>query len=166
MKRLLLIYLSILLTGCSALVSEPKVELKRTTLLSVDTSGAEIEFYLGVTNPNSFDLTLLGYTYNLQVMTLPLLAGGKQELQQFKAFQETDLRLPVRIRYTDLLEVMKRRPDYDKIPYQLNANLQIKTFMGEMVIPVESKSTFSVPGKFRPGHYLERFNELLKPLSP
>jgi LEA14-like dessication related protein len=165
-KRCLLVSAMLLVTACSSFVSAPKVELKRTTLSAVDTSGAEVDFYLGITNPNPFDLTLLGYTYDLKVMALPLIAGGRQEVLQFKSSRETDLRLPVRIRYADLLQLLKQRPDFDKIPYELHANLQLRTFMGEIVIPVESKSTFSVPEKFRPGHYLERFNELLKPLSP
>jgi LEA14-like dessication related protein len=158
--------LLLVISGCSSLVQRPEVELKRTTLLRVDTSGADLEFYLGVSNPNAFDVSLLGYTYELKIMTLPLAAGGLREDMLFAAGRETDMRLPIRLKYADLVEVLKRRPDPDGIPYQLKADLQIKTFMGEMIVPLDSSGKFSLPEKYRPAYYLDRLRERLRPLSP
>lgn len=151
---------------CSTFVQAPKVSIKRTNIVAFDTAGAEIEFYLGVTNPNSFDLSLLGYTYDLKVMTLPLASGGLPESILFKAGVETDMRLPVRVRFSDIMAILKRRPDPDKIPYQMQASLQIKTFAGEMTIPFENNNTFSVPEKYRPSYYRDRLKDLFEQLSP
>lgn len=151
-----------LVSGCSSLVKSPQVEIRQTNLIGLDTSGADIELYLSVTNPNMFDLSLLGYTYDLRIMTLPLVSGGLQESILLKSGSDTDMRLPLRIKFSDLVALLKRRPDPDSIPYDINARLQVSTFAGEMTIPVEKSSTFSVPQKYRPAFYLDRFSDLLK----
>ena len=92
-----------MLSGCASLVQAPHVTLKKTSMVGLDTSGIDIEFYLGVTNPNSFDLSLLGYTFDLRVMARPLSSGGMQETILFPAGKETGMRLPVRLKFTDLL---------------------------------------------------------------
>lgn len=138
--------------------------LVQTSLIGVDTSGVDIEIVLEVTNPNSFDLSLLGYTYNLQVMTLPLSTGGKQETVFFAAEKDTGLRLPVRLKFSDLLEIIKRQPDPDKIPYQMDARLFVDTPLGEMVIPVEKNATLSVPQKYRPSKFLHNLQDALRSL--
>lgn len=150
--------LFLLLCGCSLLLEEPKVSLTRTSVIGVDTTGADIECALSITNPNSFDLTLQGYTYDLRVMSLPLAAGGLQEQLPIPAGKQTDMRLPIRVKYADLLEILKRRPDPDRIPYRLRASLMLGTPLGEMVIPVDRSDTFTVPETYRPSHLL---NQLL-----
>lgn len=165
MGRLItLCILAFLLTACTVFVKDPQVAIKRTNILALDTAGFDVECYLGVKNPNSFDISLLGYTYDLQVMALPLAAGGLQQTVVFPAGGETDLRLPVRIKYSDLLEILKRRPDPDKIPYRLEARLHLGTPLGEMIIPVVSDSTLSLPEAYRPGTYLDRIRDLLRDL--
>jgi LEA14-like dessication related protein len=160
-----ILIICLMITGCSSFVQKPQVLLKRTNITGLDNAGADIEFYLGVTNPNPFDVSLLGYTYQLKVMSLQLAAGGLQENVLLASGQETEMRLPIRVSFAELLEVLKRKPDPERIPYKLNAQLQAKTFMGEVVIPFESNSTFSLPEQYRPTYYLDRFRHLLKPLS-
>lgn len=154
--------LLLLATGCSGLVHEPKVTLKQTNIIGLDTAGADLEFYLAITNPNSFDLSLLSYTYDLKVMTLHVANSGLQDTLTIPSGQEADMRLPVRIKYSDLIEVLKRSPDPDKVPYELNARLHVKTIFGEKIIPIEKNSTFAIPQNYRPDFYLERFKDLFK----
>jgi LEA14-like dessication related protein len=156
----------VVISGCSSFVQKPKVLLKSASFVGLDQGGADIEFSLGITNPNSFDVSLLGYTYDLKVMALPLAAGGLRENYRLKSGQETDVRLPVRVSFADLFEVLKRKPDLERIPYRLNAQLQVDTLMGEIPVPFEIESTFALPEKYRPANYLDRFRRLLKPLSP
>jgi LEA14-like dessication related protein len=146
-----------MITGCAAFVQKPQLSLKSTTIAGLDSAGADIEFYLGVTNPNSFDVTLLGYTYQLKVMSLPLAAGGLQESLLLAAGQETEMRLPIRVSFAELREILKLKPDPKRIPYTLNAQLQAKTFLGELAVPFKSDSTFSLPEQYRPAYYLDRF---------
>jgi LEA14-like dessication related protein len=156
------VILPFLMTACTSLIKEPQVVFKRMDVVTADSNGIDMEFYLGIRNPNSFDFSLLGYTYNLKVMTLPLAAGGRQETLLFPAGKETDMRLPVRIKYGELIDILKRRPDPDNIPYSLDARLQVKTPWNEMLIPVTTSGTLSIPEKYRPDTYLEHFRNILR----
>jgi len=153
--RILLIPL-LFLWGCSLLLKEPEVTLSGITLLGVDTAGADLECALAVSNPNSYDLTLKGYSYDLHVMSLPLASGGRNQPLTLPAGARTDMRLPFRVRYTDLLEILKRRPDFNQVPYRLQARLQVGTPLGEMGVPLDMSDTFNVPEQYRPSHYLNR----------
>jgi LEA14-like dessication related protein len=152
----------VLLSGCSSFIQPPRIAVKDTNLVGLDSSGIDIEFHLGVTNPNSFDLSLLGYTYDLRVMTLPLAIGGMQETTTYPAGTETDMRLPIHLKFSDLLEIIKRQPDLDKLPYRMNARLHLKYPLGEMVIPVEKIDTLNVPERYRPGAAIERLRDALR----
>lgn len=154
--RLFTILLVTVTCGCSLLVSEPRVTVTQTNLIGVDTSGADIECALAISNPNSYDLTLKGYTYDLRIMTLPLASGGRQEPLPLPAGRQTDMRLPVRIKYADLLEILKRRPDPERIPYRIQAQLLLDTPLGDMPIPVNIDDTFKIPERYRPDHYLRQ----------
>ena len=158
--RSLLPALFLLAAGCASLIQAPQVTLKRTSLIGLDTSGADLEFFLGISNPNSFDLSLLGYTYDLRVMTLPLAASGLQSTLPIPAERETDMRLPVRVKFGDLLEILKRRPDPAKVPYQISARLHLKSPLGEIVVPVEMDGSFALPETYRPSFYLDRFRDI------
>ena len=154
--------LIVMLSGCASLVQAPRVTLKETSMIGLDTSGIDIEFLLAITNPNSFDLSLLGYTFDLQVLALPLSTGGTQETILFPAGKETGMRLPVRLKFADLLKIIKRSPDPDKIPYQLNTVLHLKTPLGEMVVPVEKSSLLALPEQYRPAAFANRLRDALR----
>lgn len=145
-----------LVCGCSLLVKEPQVTLTRTSIIGLDTAGADIECALAISNPNAFDLTLQGYTYDLSVMTLPLSSGGSQQSLAIPAGKQTDMRLPIRIKYADLLEIMKRNPDPDRVPYRIQANLRLATPLGNLSIPVDRSERFKIPEKYQPGYYLKQ----------
>jgi len=151
-----------LLSGCSAFIQEPRVAIKGTTLVGLDSSGIDIEFHLGITNPNTFDLSLLGYSYDLHVMTLPLFTGKTQQTVLFPGGKETDMRLPVHLTFSDLLEIVKQQPDFNKLPYQMNARLHLKNPLGEMVIPVEKNDTLNVPQQYRPEAVIDRLKNALR----
>jgi LEA14-like dessication related protein len=154
--------LIVLLSGCASLVHTPRVTLKETSVVGLDISGIDIEFNLGITNPNSFDLSLLDYTFDLRVLALPLATGGMQETILFPAGKETGMRLPVHLKFNDLLEIINRSPDPDNIPYQLNTMLHLKTPLGEMAFPVEKNAVLIIPEQYRPAAFLNRLRDTLR----
>lgn len=149
--------------GCSSFVEEPRVALKKTSIIGLDTSGVDVECHLVVTNPNTFDIALLGYTYELRVMTLLLANGGRQESVRFPAGRDVDILLPLRISHGNLIEIIKRRPDPDRVPYSLNARLALTSPVGELSIPVERSDTISIPNRYRPETYINRLFDVLSP---
>lgn len=149
-------------SGCASLVKAPQVTVRSSNIVSIDTSGFDIELLVGVENRNMFDVSLLSYTYDLQVMSVPFSSGGLQKGVVFPAGQTVDVRLPFRVHHSDLLGIFKRRPDLDHVPYSVDARLNLDTPVGELIVPLKKSDTVSVPAAYRPGTYLKR---LLQPLK-
>jgi LEA14-like dessication related protein len=154
--------LFLLLSGCTKFVNEPVVKVKDLSVVSLDGGGAVMELYLNVKNTNSFDIKLQGYSYDLKVMALPLAKGGAREEIKFPSEGDTDLRIPIRIGYNDLFQILKRRPDPDHIPYQLAAGLDLDTPVGQMTVPVNSSGTYAIPKEYRPSTILNMMTEFFK----
>jgi LEA14-like dessication related protein len=157
-----LFLLIVLISGCSSLVQAPHVTLREAGVTGLDQSGIDVEFHLDITNPNAFDLSLLGYTYDLQVLSQALSTGGSQDPILFPAGKETAMRLPVHLKFADLLELIKRAPDQDKIPYQLNSMLNLKTPLGRMDVPVNKSAVLTMPEQYRPAAYINRLRDALR----
>lgn len=157
----LLVLILLICAGCAAFVQEPRVSINSTNIIGVDTSGLDLEFLLAVDNPNQFDLALESYTFDLQVMALPFSSGGGPFKYVFPAGRQSLVRLPMRIPYGNLIEIIKRRPELDKIPYQVDARLNLDTPLGSLILPVKKSDLISVPESYRPDTYLKRFMQPL-----
>lgn len=153
----LLLLLLLTCAGCAAFVQEPRVSINSANIIGIDTSGLDLEFLMAVDNPNQFDLALQSYTFDLQVMTLPFSSGGSPLKHVFPAGKQSLVRLPMRIPYGNLIEIIKRRPELDKIPYQVDARLNLDTPLGALMLPVKKSDLISVPESYRPGTYIKRF---------
>ena len=161
-KSLYLLLLFTLLTGCTTLVQKPVVTVKDLTVVSLDAGGAGMELYLNIENPNPFEVSLLGYSYDLKVMALTLARGQAREEIRFPAGTATDLRLPIRISYGDLLEIFKRKPDPDNVPYQIAAGLDLETPLGPLTVPVNRTGTYAIPKQYRPESILNNLSDFFK----
>lgn len=161
-KAVWLVVLVLTLSGCTLFVKEPQVAVRDLNVVSLDPAGLGMELYLTVDNPNSFDLRLLGYSYDLKVMALPLAKGGARDEIRFPAKSETGVRIPVKIGYSELIEILKRMPDPDHIPYTLSAGLDLETPVGQRSIPVNRTGTYAVPPQYRPGNLFKGLGNLFK----
>lgn len=147
--------LTLLIGGCSLLFETPDVDVTNVVFLGFDPGGVEVEILASVRNPNGFDITMTGYTYDLQVHALPFADGGSSRKILFRSNETTDVRLPVRISFRSLYELLRRRPDPDRIPYRLVGTLIVETPLGEQVIPFRTDNHFSVPQKYRPSSLID-----------
>jgi LEA14-like dessication related protein len=161
-KGAYLLFLFVVLSGCTMFVKDPVVTVKDLNVVSLDGGGAGMELNLNVKNPNRFDITLLGYSYDLKVMALPLAKGEAREGIKFPARSETDLRIPIRISYGDLLEIFKRKPNLDSIPYQFTAGLDLDSPLGQLAVPVHRNGTYAIPKQFRPSFIIDKFTDFLR----
>ncbi len=164
MKKLFFLVM-IFLTACTGMVTKPEVTLKDVKLAGIGPQGVSLDFYLQVNNPNSVDLKLKDYSYDVKIMSLPFAHGSSRQSYDFYAKSTTDLLIPVQIPYTDLLEILRRLPDPNAIPYQLHANLTMGTTLGSMAVPVTTSGTIAIPQKYRPQHALKKIGDFLKGLE-
>jgi len=162
MKRLLLLVF-IFLTGCTMFMAKPEVAVKDVTLAGLDRDGVKMDLQLAVTNPNSSSIKLNRYSYNLLISELPMTSGEQNGQYEFKGNTTTDIRLPLHVRYNDLLEILKRFPDPDHVPYQLTADFDLNTKFGTFTVPVAKRGDFAIPQNYRPGQILKKLNDFLNP---
>lgn len=161
-KAVWMLLLVLCCSGCSLFLKEPQVSVRDLNVVSLDPTGLGMELYLTVKNPNSFDVRLLGYSYDLKIMALPLAKGGARDEVRFAADSETDVRIPIKISYSDLVEVLKRRPDPDHVPYTLSAGLDLDTPVGQRSVPVNRTGTYAVPPQYRPGNIFKGLGNLFR----
>lgn len=167
MKKLFVtVVMLFLCAGCSLFLEKPEVKVKDLNVVGVGAGGLDLEFLMTVTNPNSFPVVLKGYTYDLSIMALPLTKGGIRERVEFPAGKATDVRLPFRVAYGDLWEILKRQPDPNRIPYNLVAGLEVETPFGTSTVPVSKASEFAVPERYRSSGLLKGAKEFLNGLRP
>lgn len=157
-------FMLLFLSGCSLFLSEPRVAVKDVAVTRIGADGVDIELLLGVTNDNSFALTLTGYSYDLQVLALPLTTGGDRRRIEFPGTATTDVRLPFRVPFRSVMEILKRHPDPAAIPYRLTGALEVETPLGARLVPVSSTGTFSVPQRYRPADILKGFTGAINSL--
>ena len=143
-------------------VKAPVVTVRDLSVVSLGGGGAGMDLLLTVKNENFYDLKLLGYNYDLTVLALPLAKGAAREEVSFPAGSSTDLRIPIKVSYGDLLEIFKRRPDPEHIPYALSAGLDLDTPLGHLNVPVNRAGTYAVPKQYRPGSILNKLGDFFK----
>jgi LEA14-like dessication related protein len=161
MKKLILL-ITLLLTSCTAFVSKPEVALKNVRIAGLDAEGIDLDFYLSVRNPNSFDLKLNNYNYDVKIMDLPLARGSSRATYDFHANSSTDMLIPVKIPHGALIDILKRRPNPDAIPYHLHADLNIGAAFGNMNVPVNKSGTLSIPKEYHPSNIFKKLGDFLK----
>lgn len=160
-RTLFFLTLSLLVAGCSLLIRTPEVNVRDVSLLGLDDSGATIEFRLAVSNPNPFALELKGYRYNLDVCALPFAKAEGRDTITFPGHGVAEVRLPVRIGYRNLVELLKRHPDPDNVPYRLSAGFEVGTPFGTTTVPVVKSGAFAIPKRLRPDYFLHKLSELV-----
>jgi len=157
-----LLLLVFLCTGCTMFVKAPIVQVRDFKVVSLDGSGVGMELRLTVQNANPYDIKLLGYNYELKVMALPLAKGEARDEVSFPSGVETDLRIPIKVSYGDLMEILKGKLDPNQIPYALQAGLDLQTPLGRLNLPVNHTGSYAVPKQFRPGSLLNKLGSFLK----
>ena len=143
--KYLLPCLFLILSGCSLVFTKPTVTFRELKLVDIDTKGMSLNLLLNVNNPNSYDITLDGYRYSFNIQGLPLGSGEKKELVQFPGKKATDIQVPVRVTYGNVLDIIMKRPNPTSIPYQLEAGLDIATPVGTLSFPISTSGTIVVP---------------------
>jgi LEA14-like dessication related protein len=162
----ILLFLSMFIfSGCSVFVAKPEITLKNVKMVGLDSKDMELDFYFSVNNPNSFDLRLENYSYDVKIISLPLAQGKANTSSVFYANSATDLLIPVKIPYQNLLEIFKRNPNPDAIPYQIHAELTIGRGIGTITVPVTKSGNFAIPGELYPSYIRNKIGDFLKGLE-
>jgi LEA14-like dessication related protein len=151
-----------MMTGCGMFVRSPEVELTGIKITGLDRNGLQMELALAVNNPNPADLTLRGYRYDLQILSIPLTKGEIRKQIDFPAHAITNVSVPVVLPYRAVVDILQKQPDPDRIPYTLTSTFDLDSPLGSVAVPYGKSGTFAIPGKFRQTPLLNLLNGLLE----
>jgi len=164
---LLFVIAAAALGGCagSPLLQKPSVSFDGLKVTGAGSEGLDLAVDLQVNNPNLFPLTVRGYRYALTVTELPF--GSGRELQEVTLLSQaaTRVQIPVRIPFSAILQLLENRLDPERIPYGLEAVLELSTPFGAQRLPVKSSGLFSVPAEYRPDKFLQQLHLLIPRLQ-
>ncbi len=164
LMKTLLVLSMLILSACTAFVAKPVVKLKDVKLAGLKSEGLDLDFYLTVYNPNSYDIHLTNYRYELKIMSRPLARGNSRTTHDLGAKSQTDIMIPAKVPYKGLIEVLKRRPNPEVVPYQLNAELTVGTAVGNLNVPLTMSGDFTIPREYRLEKVLNRIDDFIKGL--
>jgi len=99
---------SFLLTSCASLPTLKNPDINLVSIEPAKRQGFAQYFTLNllVTNPNSFDLTIDGVTFNLSVADQNIMSGVTNTLPILKAYSETPVKLSANVGLFDLLKLL------------------------------------------------------------
>lgn len=118
--------LVLLTAGCSTRnIEPPTAVVNGMTVQNVDETGFTLAFDLSVSNPNDFELPFSNADYQLALAGAKLIDGQFDPDATIPAKATAPLRLPVNVRYGQLLEAGRAIAESGgNIDYDLGANLK------------------------------------------
>ncbi|MGM0595018.1 MAG: LEA type 2 family protein [Pseudomonadota bacterium] len=136
--------LGLALTACATLqevVKEPEVTVRAMRVAAVSLSDMQLDFTLGVDNPNPVGLSLKGLSYRLSVDDQSLLAGESKTQMKVAANGSSDVSLPLTLNYRELSGGLKEVMQRETIPYSLQGKLDFGLFR----LPYSKSGTLTLP---------------------
>jgi LEA14-like dessication related protein len=150
-----------MLSGCSLMLRTPTVKCSEVTIAGLGSEGLDLKVALQVENPNNFPVVVHGYRYALTVMELPFSSGSEMRQVSLPSRTSTEVLLPLRVPLGSIIELLAKGPDPDRVPYGLEAVLDVSTPFVARQVPVKSSGSFTVPPQYRPDHYLKQLQRLI-----
>jgi len=149
---LLLILMTLLLTGCSNLqnmakAQKPQAQISSVTVSQLSLTEVTLLAKVTVKNPNPFKLPGVGLTLDLNI-------GGKKIVTvvqpdssiSLPAKGSRDITLPVTLKFTDLYRTVSGIKDTSSVAYEITGRINMKVpLLGDVSLPLSHKDTLPIP---------------------
>jgi len=136
------------LSSCAGLghvYEKPGVHVLGAEVDNVSLTSADLVFDVAVDNPNRFAFVLDTVDYRLQVNGEPFLDGQSDLHAEIAARGTTEVRLPVKLRFADVLRVLHALEGEKRAGYDLKAELWLQApLVGRRSVPVRKRGDFSL----------------------
>ncbi len=141
--RHIFIATTLLFAGCAKLpklpgsVQEllPKVSFKDMKLSNVDFDGAKATFILDVANPHPVGLEIPAVNWDLDLADTNFLEGVKDTPLSLEAGGTSPIKIPVQLKWADVLNVASGAKGKDVIPFAVTGDLSVDTPLGPVKVP-------------------------------
>jgi len=131
--------------GFGRAVEKPRVRVLGVEVTHVSLESADLVFDLEVENHNRFSFVLETVEYRVRINDEPLLDGRQDLRAEIAAHGASAVELPVTLRFTDIVRVLRTLKGERQAGYDLDAVLGFSIpIVGRLSIPVRQKGDVSL----------------------
>jgi LEA14-like dessication related protein len=144
-KLLLSVLAGALLAGCAAIqdhVKEPNVTVQDLQVRGVSLTGMDLDFILGIDNPNPIGISMSGLTYRLELNDRALFEGASQERVSVAGNGHSQVTLPFTLVYEEILGSLNALAGRQTLPYTLSGKVDLGLFS----FPYSKRGELQLPG--------------------
>lgn len=158
MTRPLLSFMAIgliaLLSGCASMEQmgqalegrKPTAQVAGVRLTGLDFEGVNLAFDVKVDNPNPVGISLAGLDYDLKLLGSRFLQGEQQTGMKVAAKGSSQVQVPLRLDFRQLLSSYEQLKSADQAAYQLDLGMGFDVpVLGRVRVPVSYQGEFPVP---------------------
>jgi len=131
--------------GPGRVFAKPRVHVLGADVANVTLASTDVVFAVAVENPNAISFVLDTVGYHLRVNGERLLDGETPLRAEIAARSASEVRLPVRLRYSDVLRVFQAVKGERHAGYDLEADFHFAVpVVGKFSVPVRKQGDFSL----------------------
>jgi LEA14-like dessication related protein len=131
--------------GLGRIFEKPKVHILSYDVTHVSLESADLVFAVSVENPNALSFVLDTVGYRLWVNGEQLLDGRSDLQAAIAARSASEVRFPVRLRFSDVLRVLRAVKEERHAGYELEADFRFDVpVVGHLQVPVRKQGDFSL----------------------
>ncbi len=134
----------LMLAGCAALqeqFKEPQIAVQDMQVCAVSLADMQLDFILGIDNPNPIALAVNGLSYRLELEQRPLFEGKTQDRVKVAANGSSRITLPFSLAYEDILGGLEALANRKTLHY----NLSGKVDLGLLSLPYSRRGEIRLP---------------------
>ncbi len=133
-----------ILKGVDIQQATPKVSFDQMKLKGIDFQGADVAFIFDVANPHPFDVTIDGFSWDLDLAGTDFLAGTEDKGLGLAANGTTKVRLPVHLGFQDIISTANVLKGTDEVPFTLGGDFTFQTKFGPLTLPYQTNGVVPV----------------------
>jgi len=131
--------------GLGPVYEKPVVRVLGADVDNVSLTSADLVFDVAVENPNRFAFVLDTVDYRLRVNGEPFLDGQSDLHAEIAARATAEVRLPVKLRFADVLRALHALEGEKRAGYDLEAELRLQVpVLGRRSVLVRKRGDFSL----------------------
>ena len=148
MRKVVIPALMLAVAGCAAIAKQafqnPVVNLRDVRVLSLGTSGGNLEVQLGVYNPNNYRIDATRLTYRVAIGDDVSLANGALDTRStVQAGDSTIVKLPVSFTYSGLGAAASQLLRTGAVNYKVNGDVTVGSPVGNFTVPFTTTGQFN-----------------------
>lgn len=128
--------------GCA--IKEPTAKIEDVTVADVTTKNVKLNFIIGLKNPNPMGVTVKKLAYTLQVFEKTVVRDETKQAIKIPAKANVNFKMPVNLKYSDLLEAGINAIGRGKLDYTLALKITLETPVGDLTLPAKKSGTVKV----------------------